>query len=245
MSPEAGQRAGTPSQVLGIALGLLLLLGVTAALFQRQERALEPAGVLAELFEPAPLPAGLEATSAARLSSGERVVRIIAPQAPPEAPRVQIEPPPPGQPSEGPRIDWANLPEGAKDTLPIEVLVLAYPRERAASELKRLFASEGGPMPYGGGPGGGPQPMPGGGGGPGGPGKRVVDRGTLPWGPYAAEYAHERELEEGGTFVDRLRINVSVEGRYAALFLRWPRGLPASKPRAEELLATLQPRAQP
>lgn len=232
---SAGAVGAAPSRIMGVALGLLLLGGLAAMLYLREESAIDPDAVLAELFERRDLPEGLEVARAARLASGEQLVRIVAPDAPPEAPKAQVDP---VAEQEGPGIDWLHLPEGPAGTLPVELMLVRYPPERAKGELERLFAAPSGPGPGGGPPQGGPPA-------PSGPGKRVVDRGTLPWGPFAADYVHEREYEAGGTFVDRVRLHVSVEGRYAALFLRWPRGLPASKARAGEILAGLPPRLLP
>jgi len=73
----------------------------------------------------------------------------------------------------------------------------------------------------------------------------VIGSGRLAWGEFEAPFVHERKFEPGGTFVDTLRCNLSGEREALVLFLRWPRGLPASQERAVELLATLKRAAPP
>ncbi len=153
-----------------------------------------------------------------------------------------MEPAP--EPSEGfaPRFDWSAIAIGPEGSPPSEGMLVTWPLAAARAQLESLFSvraagtsenlreqSRGLDPLAGLGPEGG---------------RRVLASGRLEWGEFEAPYVHERKFEAGGTFVDTLRINLSGEREALVLFLRWPRGLPASQERALELLAALRRTAQ-
>jgi hypothetical protein len=206
----------------------------------QRARSLEPGTLFERWFEPAELPFDLVPVEAARQPGGETLLRLSDPDAPPEAPRT-----PPARGAPPAPVDWAALETGPEGTPPTEALLVTWPLRVAERQLDSLFSASGRPMPGGGGRGGRWGPSGGGGGDPlsglgSQGGRRVLERGALPWGRLEAPYVLERSFEAGGTFVDTLRANLSTAREPLVLFLRWPRGLPASTERATELLATLR-----
>jgi len=225
--------------VLGVGFGFALIAALLFAVVASRARTIDPQEQLERWFEPVELPFGLAPVEAARQPGGETLLRLADPDAPPEAPRAKRE-----QGTRDAPVDWAALESGPEGTPPTEALLVTWPLQAAASQLESLFSPTGGDPFSGGGPRRG---MPGifGSGDPlaglgSQGGRRVLERGLLRWGALEAPYALERSFEPGGTFVDTVRLNLSTEREPLALFLRWPRSLPASTERAEELLASLR-----
>lgn len=239
--PESGEapRRESVGGVLGVGFGLALIAALALAVLSQRARSIEPGPLLERWFEPVELPFGLVPVDAARQPGGETLLRLSDPDASPEAPRT-----PPAKGAPPVPVDWAALETGPERTPPTEALLVTWPLRVAERQLDSLFSTSAGRMPRGGGPGGPMLPEGGGGDplmglGPQG-GRRVLERGALPWGRLEAPYALERSFEPGGTFVDTLRVNLSTAREPLVLFLRWPRGLPASTERATELLAALR-----
>lgn len=224
-APQTPERVG---RVLGVAGALVALLGAVYVLATQTTRAVDARETLAAWFEPRELPGGLTLAEAQVLPRGDRTVRLARSDAQPEPARNAAEESAETPQSE--RFDWSSVRVGPSDTVPREVLVVELPLELAADELKALFLGgvelrgDWKSVPRNG-------------------GRRVLDRGTLPWGELNAPYVIEREFEPGATFRDVLRVNLTRERTPLVLFARWSRGDPASKVRAEELLAALPPRA--
>jgi hypothetical protein len=239
-TPGEAPRRESVGGVLGVGFGLVLIAALVLAVVSQRARSLEPGPLLERWFEPVELPFGLVPVEAARQPGGETLLRLSDPDAPAEASRTPLPRDAPPAP-----VDWAGLEVGPEGTPPTEALLVTWPLRVAARQLDSLFAAGAGPMSRGGGRGGPMVPPPGGGGdplaglGPQG-GRRVLERGDLPWGAFAAPYVLERSFEPGGTFVDTLRVNLSTAREPLVLFLRWPRGLPASTERATDLLAVLR-----
>jgi hypothetical protein len=239
-TPGEAPRRESVGGVLGVGFGLALIAALVLAVVSQRARSLEPEPLFQRWFQPAELPFGLVPLEAARQPGGETLLRLSDPEAPPEAPRT----PPPRGAAPTP-VDWAALAAGPEGEPPTEALLVTWPLRVASGQIDSLFSAGGGRMPSGGGRGGPMVPSSGGGGdplmglGPQG-GRRVLERGALPWGPLEAPFVLERSFEPGGTFVDTLRVNLSTVREPLVLFLRWPRGLPASTERATELLAALR-----
>jgi len=225
--------------VLGVAAGFALFAALVGFLATRPAASVDGAQRLGEWFELGPLPFGLEVAEGVR--AGATTVVLANPSAPEEAPR--NEPPEeeeePGG-GDGPRakddddFDWSKVPEGPAGTDPIEVAVACYRNAgQARSAIEGTFGR----------PDGGDRDDPdlisfGAKGG-----RATMDRGRIPWGEYSVLFVHERELEPGGTFRDVMRANLTISGRACVVSARWPRGLPASKDKLEELIAVFRPRA--
>ncbi len=250
--PAPAATAGAPPRerlggVLGIGVGLLAILGLFASLASKRARSLDAVELYASWFEPVELPFGLAPVEAAEQPGGERMLRLANLDAPREAqaaepqeesPRSLVPPEP---------VDWSRIPVGQRDTPPTDALLIAWPLRGAKQRREALFGA--GPTRSEEGRGMGLPPILGGQDpladlGPGG-GRRVLERGRLAWGRLEAPYALERSFEAGGTFVDSLRVNLSGEYQALALFLRWPRGMPGSKSRAEEFLSQLRRKGEP
>ena len=75
-------------------------------------------------------------------------------------------------------------------------------------------------------------------------GRRVIDAGDLDWHEFSASYVQVRDFERGGTFRDSFRVNLSSDTQALVVFARWPRGLPGSKERVEELVACFRRRSE-
>jgi len=238
--PPKREKAGC---ALGVALGLLVLGGLITATATQRTRLADGERLLGEWFELGPLPFGFEVAGATVEMRGEEVVLLTRPDAPEEAQKAEPPKPPPEDAKGGEHhpapdpIDWSAIPSGPEDTPPLEVAVVGYPDTLAASVLDRLFGlqthDEGDEEPEVEITDVGPEG-----------GKVVMDRGRTDWGPYAATYVCERELEYGKTFRDVVRVNLSLPGRARVVFVRWPRGFPASMARVTEVLHALGPPAE-
>lgn len=223
MAPQVNaERAGV---VWGVVLAIALL-GVLAFTMSKQEtRAADAQVVLSEWFESARLPDDMVIAEASVMPRGDVAVRWTRAALEDESPRIVVE----GEPKPFETFDWSSVPVGAADTFPREVLIAEISREHAADELRELF--EGGmnlngdwkSVPKSG-------------------AKRILERDRLAWGTFAAPYVIEREFENGGTFRDHLRVNLSSGPTPLFLAARWSRGFPASKVRIQELLAGLPPK---
>ncbi len=247
-SPAAAPRERLGG-VLGIGIGLLMILGLFASLATKRARSLDAAELFASWFEPSELPFHLVPLEAAEQPGGERMLHLADPDAPLEVPAVHVAPRPTEVAVSSKPIEWAKIPVGEAGTPPTHGLLLTWPPSGAKSRLEGMFGS--GPAMEGEGQGmGRGMPMlsaaqdPRAGLGPAG-GRRVIERGRLDWGRFEAPYALERHFEPGGTLIDTLRVNLSTEREALVLFLRWPRGLPGSKERAEEFLSHLRRKGEP
>lgn len=219
--------AGTPVRaglVLACTAGFVLLAGAVGLLATQSTRAADPQATLEQWFEVGELPAGFKLVEAQVLARGDVVVRIERDGAGEEAPR--------NTPEEGKDFepfDWSTVPVGAADTAPRELIVAEIPLEHARAELRELFefgsdlAGDWKSVPRSG-------------------GRRVLERGRLDWGELAAPFVLEREFENGGTFRDTLRVNLSSATTARILVARWSRGFPASRAPVQVLIAALRPR---
>lgn len=242
---ETKKKPESISGALGVGAVLLIALATGLSILGRRARVLDPAATFAGWFEPAELPFGWAPIEAARQAGGTLQLLLADPAATPELERAKPEDEPPvDEASEAsrPRFDWSAISIGPEGTPPVEGLLVTWPLEAARAQLERLFDQRPAPEedlreqsravdpleglePEG--------------------GRRVIGSGRLEWGEFEAPYVHERKFERGGTFVDTLRCNLSGEREALVLFLRWPRGLPASRERAVELLSALERAAAP
>lgn len=239
MNAEA-KRPESVAGAVGAGAVILVTLLTGLAVLGLGVKSLDPEATLARWFRPAELPFGLVPVEAARQSDGEVLLRLSNPDAPPEAERVELPEVEPESKSLAPEpIDWSAIAVGAAGTPPTEALFVTWPLAAARGQLASLFESRD-PDPQGGlrEQSRGVDPLAGLG---AQGGRRVLAGGRLPWGAFEAPYVLERKFEPGGTFVDTLRVNLSREREALVVFLRWPRGLPASTERAEEFLAALEP----
>jgi len=214
-----------------MGVGLLLLLGLVAALTRGETSPADGRALLTEWLG-AEAFASYEVVSAVR-RGGRHEVLLADPDAPEDAPEREPEKDEEGELED---VDWTALPIGTAGTPPVEVLVLHWPSlGAAAGELERLFGrpeqdqdeDEIEIVSFG--PEGG---------------RAVLDGGRLPWGEYEVMFVHERELEQGGTFRDVIRANLALEDSASVVFARWSRGLPGSKERGIELLTAFEPGRQ-
>lgn len=236
---EGAKRPESIAGALGVGAVIVIALATGLSILGRRARVLDPAATFAGWFQPTELPFGLEPIEAARQADGKVSLRLADPAVAPEPEPEPLEPPP--EPEEGsppPRYDWSAIAIGPEGAPPSEGLLVTWPIAAARPQLASLFEQRPGPDPgnlreqsrvndplAGLGPEGG---------------RRVIGAGRLEWVEFEAPYVHERKFEPGGTFVDTLRCNLSGERDALVLFLRWPRGRPASEERAREFLAALK-----
>lgn len=223
-SDETHERPGV---TLGIAVGLLLVLGpiaglVLGALGARGE-ALDGEAFVAEVFRRGAIPFGLELAEAVKLASGESVVRF----------------------------ELATPEEGR--TRPDELIFLEYPAREAA---RRVFLSGVGDRGEGGrrerrrkGEEAGREASANLARWERDPSfawHTTMDAGVVDWSRWRADFRIERSFREGGTWVDSGRVDLCQEGRNLVLFGRWPVGLEVDEEHLRELLvelAMLEPKA--
>jgi hypothetical protein len=231
-----GAQVGGEARTVGVVLGLLVFGALLAglALSAIRTRTLPAESALADWLEIDSLPFDLEPDRALR-QGRELLVTWIDPEAPQEAPRPEqpkeAKKKPKGHEERREEFDWSAIAIGPEGTPPVEVLAVRY-GQGSDERIEELFE----PPPTDEELGGEPMVI-----GPEG-GKVAMDRGRLRWGDYEVAFVHERELEQGGTFRDVIRANLSLPDRPLVLYARWPRGLPASEERMVDLLAALKPR---
>jgi hypothetical protein len=241
-APESSKRPENLSGVLGAGAVIVIALATGLSILGRRARVLDPAQTFAGWFEPAALPFDLQPIAAARQADGEVLLRLADPAAAPEPEPPKVDLPPKDAKGPPARFDWSAIAIGPEGTPPSEGVLVTWPEAAARKQLESLFSvraagtseslreqSRGLDPLAGLGPEGG---------------RLVLASGRLDWGEFEAPYVHERKFEPGGTFVDMLRVNLGREREALVLFLRWPRGSPASTERTAELLAALR-RAAP
>ena len=247
-----------PSAVIAMGLGFVVILVAVASLLSSGVVDLDPsAGLLAleeRFVRQGGLPFGFEVTGARKILRGPFMVILSDPAGPgPEPglpPMLDSERPPPPKPAKDKGghgmdfVDWSGLPEGQAGTAPEELAFAWYSREQGEHVLAEQFARvrfrdlsrlsrEGDAV--------------------------TVDSGQVDWGVYEADYVRTRHFkieedwstedglpggEERRMFHDSMRVNLSLGSECCVLYLRWPRGLPGSKQRLEEVLAAFRPRAE-
>ncbi len=221
---------------------LLLLFWAWTALARPGTRPAEPLELLAACFEISELPESWHATIAREMRDQSSMVVLTRTLAEPEAPRAEVPKSreQSGDQSGQPRFDWDRLPMGMPGSEPVEIVLVQYPQGRGKREIERMFQGAGAQEDsYTGGPQmGGPDSSHIGDNG----GKRVLERGVLYWGDYAAPFALEREYEAGGTFRDFVRVNLSGKNAPKLLVARWARGSPAAKSKLQAWLTKFPPR---
>ncbi len=232
VSPGAAPSV-SPGVVVAIAVALVAIAGLALALVMPRTTEIDGAARLRAWFgldESEGLPFALAHEGAARLASGEEIVRLKATREAADEPE---------------SATFIRYPLGMADS--------------ALQRLFRTPAFGSGPGGPGGprGPGG-PAGM--GSGPPGDAAAQVLDWGELDWGPYRARYAVVRSQVEAPASVgdapraasperwsvDSLRVNLSQRGFACALIVAWPsspKGRKLGPEQVAPLLAVLEPGA--
>ncbi len=228
-----------PIVVIGIALGLLVLIGVVGAIILVKTKSVDARELFTKWFGESALPFDFAPREAALLATGEEVVRL-APEVAVVEPALKTPPPAPSQPwyasffgdnaasgDAASKFDWTKLDARPAGDAPCEAMLVHYPAEGSPAQLDQLFVIKEKRDPKTIGPGGG---------------RAVLDQGDLPWGTWSSRYVLEREFEAGGTFRDVIRVNLARPKDAKVLFVRFPRGSTGSTARVSELLGVLTPR---
>lgn len=222
-SPGASLESGTPvaqetaGGALGMAFGLLLLVGAVAAL----ALALVPfdgRATLDSILEDE-APWGFVLDGSSRTSGGDLLLRLV--------------PPADGLSREegGDAGADAEQPGDPEPPLPEEVLLVRYGSPQGVLDVFSRDGDEGGgreasrrmteweeePFDW----------------------HTEMERGETSWKGWRAAFVRERAFDEEGTWRESLRVNLSTPGRYLAVFLHWPTGVPASEERLREFLAAV------
>ncbi len=190
---------------LGIAFGLLVLLGAAVALIARGVRAAprDPAAWTAEVF-PAGLPpeiAGAGALSASELAGGESV---LAATPSPAA----------GAPERLFFVRYGSQAEVARLFEPAQVEELGEGAEDG-DELRRWEEK------------------------PDFAWHAEMERGDLDVGPWRVPFVRERAFQEGGSWSEAVRANLSTRERPLVLFALWPERAEADEDALRGLLAAV------
>ena len=235
---EDGRGTGS-GRIVAVALGLLLLAGALSQLVKGAlARMPELSDVIADRIELDPLPFGL-VPSAGDRQDGEQGYLFLNPEAEPEAEAAETSKSDQrggwrgrggGDEQRKEPYDWSAIEIGPEGRPPLELHLTRYgkgateriealfePPRKTDGEVVEVttFGADGG--------------------------LAAMDRGRLRWHAYDVAFIHNRRLERGGTFVDLVRVNLSLPGRPLVARVRWPRGYPASKERLVELLEALRP----
>jgi hypothetical protein len=233
MSPEADAEAPPERRgALGVWLGLvavLLIAGLAFVATRSWAAPLDPRAELERLLAFEELPFELAPVAALRLEAGgERVVKL-EPPAVEEAPRVEAPALEPGPQAAPPPFEWAEIAVGPAGSAPVQVFVIARAKGSKPAALDaavrtvewkdlRDVGAQGGRVP--------------------------LEKGELGWHGWVVDWVIERELEQGGTFRDWARADLSADGPALLLVARWGRGLPATKETLERLIGALAPHAE-
>ncbi len=210
-----------PGFVLGIALCILVLGSLVAWICLPKGEARDGAKLFEAWFGAGALPAEFSVAEARKLMGGEEVLRLLRSNAAPEREKA-----PAAAKGNDTRVDWTQVEQGASDQLPLSIIFVEYPKERAKDELGRLFSEklQPGKLDEIGTSGG----------------RLVLEIGTLSWGERSAAFVVEREFEPGGTFRDSARINLSKADGALIASASWARSEPFSKSRLQALLGSLR-----
>ena len=226
---DEGRESG--AGVVGVAFGLLLIAALGAMVATQKAGPLDARELVASSFEVGELPFDLELAGGASLAGGEKLAVFRVPGLE-EAPRIEL----PEHLRErdeddedANEYDWEEVVEGEAGSPPVEVHLVWYPTRGGKAAIERLFEDLTWKDLRDFGIGGG---------------RLMREKDALAWAGYDAVYVLERELEEGGTFRDWMRVNLTLPGRACVLFARWARGLPGAKQPVEEILAVLRPVAE-
>jgi hypothetical protein len=230
MSAASAELAAKPrgfsaGALIAIAAGLMVLSALVAVFVALRGGPIDGAGQLDAQFGAHTLPFGLGLKSAREMPGGERMVVFEGAQAAAPAATLAI-----GDASSGGKdahVDWSKIALPAPNAPPERVVFLFLTQEAPKAHFDAFFTNEKWQQVDELGAEGGLVP---------------IDKNAISWRGHAADFVHERAYEEGGTFRDVMRVNLSVEKKPCVMWASWPRGEQASRPRFEEILAALSPK---
>jgi len=220
----AGARRESALGVAGIACGLLVIAAIFAWLWMSRGREIDAAEQFRGSFAVQGVPQGWTVALAKAVPDGlfdmhseQRIVRLVRAGAVPE---------PEPSPAADAQFEWKKLPEAAPLGEAARLYFAWYDpstgRQDVASQLDSHRAVEPGML----------DPMKG--------GIVRVDAGKLRWGPFDADFVHER-LFEKGSFRDALRLNLSTSGQFCVLNVLWKWGEKGSRESALRVLEIFPP----
>jgi len=214
----AKPRGLSAGALIAIAAGLMVLSVLVAVLVVLRGGPIDGAGQLDAHFGAHTLPFDLVLKSAREMPGGERMVVFDSTKIVAEAPVRAVGKAP---------VDWAKLAVPNAGTAPLRVAFLFLTADAPQAHFDAFFTNEKWQRVEELGPEGGLVPM---------------DKNAISWRGHAADFVHERAFEEGGTFRDVMRVNLSVEKKPCVMWASWPRGAQASRAMFEEILAALSPK---
>ncbi|MCY2959589.1 MAG: hypothetical protein NTY35_05425 [Planctomycetota bacterium] len=208
--------------LIAVALGLMVLAGVTAFLLLGTGGPIDGRARMVQAFGVADLPFALQIASATKMSSGGELVVYETPGAPVEPARPEPEGTAKGVAVS--RVDWSKVEIPEASGAPRQASFLFVPGERGRSVLEEMIREvrgkdrtelddKGGTV--------------------------LVGRGKLDFRGWDSDWIHLRTYEPGGTFRDAMRISLSTPEDPCVLTATWPRGTPAAREQLEELVKPL------
>ena len=192
--------------VLGVAFGLLLLAALGLAITLLLANRYDGATELERILPAERLPFGLALVESAALPTGERMIRLAAANEGAEGAEPSEDPEPP----------------------PDEVILTLY---RSPGAVTKLFAT-----PDRGKEHETRQRMRAWQKDPSFAMHSEMQRGELRWSGWRAAFVRERSFQEGGSWRDSIRVNLSTEERLLVLFAQWPTDTEPSEKSLKELL---------
>ncbi|MBK7643133.1 MAG: hypothetical protein IPJ19_08780 [Planctomycetes bacterium] len=224
--PQQTARRESALGVVGIAGGLLLILGIFLWLWTSRGREIDASEQFRASFAVQGVPEGWSVAFAQAVPDGlfdlhteQRIVRLVRAGAAPDSDPV---------PAESAKPDWKKLPESAPLGEPARLYFAWYDPSSGSKDVEaQLDSHRAQPLEMLGEKGGIVR----------------VDAGRVPWAGYDADFVQER-LFDKGSFRDALRINLSTKGQFCVLNVLWRWGERGSRESAAQALALFPPPAR-
>lgn len=224
--PALAERRTSSLAVVGIAGGLLLLVGILVWMWISRGRPIDANEQLRGSFAVQSVPAGWNVALAQAVpdsfidfSSEQRIVRLVRADAP-------ADPAPEPEPKPGEKPEWKKLAEGAPAGEPTRLYLAWYSLAGGGADVERQMdshrAKELAQLDEKG-------------------GVVRIDVGKLDWSGFDADFVHER-LYQKGAFRDAVRVNLSSPGQFCVLNVLWPWGVRGTRESATKVLALFPPR---
>ena len=242
MSDRTAEAAGPTRResalgVAGIGGGLLLILALFVWLWISRARDIDAAEQFRGAFAVQGVPAGWSVTLSQAVPDGlfdlhteQRIVRLAREGAAPDPEPAAAPAPPAAEPGAAPakKVEWKKLAEAAPAGEPARLYFAWYDPTNGSQDVEAQLDSHRAVDYSMLGPKGGIVRL---------------DAGKLRWGPFDADFVHER-LFEKGSFRDALRVNLSRPGQFCVLNVLWRWGERGSRDSALAVLGLFPPPAK-
>lgn len=218
---EPARSAGA-GVVVGVALVLMLLAGLTAFLIASRGGPIDGPAQVESAFGVRTIGPDYGVESAREMPGGARLITFVDKAAAPEV--ALAVPDPSAKKPKDEHVDWSRVTIPPATARPRRV-TFHFPAASATHDavaaffhdVERRSIEDLGPQG----------------------GKVTIETGKLAWRGFDADWVHERVFEEGGTFRDGMRVDVSLAKQPCVMTAEWSRNEPASKAALDKVLDAL------